>query len=164
MFAMASKASSQQTHWLQNFGPSTQSILVSVLAALILFIFRAQFHREVLVLVAEMTVYASLPIVLLRWSTGSTDTSVEILTSNKWKRSLTTTAFAFAGLPLIAQIGLRPLGFGDPFEIISLAMLLNAAWFLAVHSRFAQFERSPSVLASSPVLFLCFMIEKREIF
>ena len=148
-----------RTRALVGFGPVAEIGCLAVLASLVVLNFRAEFHRALPILWVETLIYFMVPVIGLIWVTQRYATTPEILQNRRWIWGIQTAAFVFAMLPILGQFLMRPFGIGDAYEVVALACLLNACWFLAVFSRFGSFDRTAFVFACALVLFVCFMTQ-----
>ncbi|MCH2183419.1 MAG: transglutaminase-like domain-containing protein [Mariniblastus sp.] len=139
--------------------PKMESVILAVLAALVVLHFRWDMHRSMLFFCVESLIYLLLPIaffVFLRRHFATTDDS---LADRKWQVVIQAGCILFALLPIAAQVFSRQFGFGDPFEVVALVMMLNATWYLAIFSTVTSFGRVAFITGSCLVLFVCFMTQ-----
>ena len=111
--------------------PSTESILLALLAGFVVLNFRAEFYPSLIVLAIETAVYFGAPILLMVWLQKRFSDS-EFLSQRRWVLGLQAGAVVFAFVPFLTQTLLRNFGVGDAWEIVALSMVLNAAWYSAV--------------------------------
>ena len=161
---MARKLPAQTAHSLARVSPTIEAVTLAGLAVLVLYNFRADFHRSLWVLNIETAVYVAIPILALVWTARKFADRPGLLDSRKWSWGLQTAAVGFAFLPILTQLLLRLFGVGDSYEIVALAMLLNACWFLSVFSQFGKFGQAAFAIGLALVLFISLMTKNRTVY
>ena len=81
---MARKLPAQTGHSLARVSPTIEAVTLAGLAVLVLYNFRADFHRSLWVLNIETAVYVAIPILALVWTAGKFADRPGLLDSPKW--------------------------------------------------------------------------------
>ncbi|MCH2178566.1 MAG: transglutaminase-like domain-containing protein [Mariniblastus sp.] len=144
--------------------PTPESLLLAVLAGLVVFNFRWDMHGSLLILCAESFFYLSIPTLILFGLQRRLGPTPPFVRQRQWVIYIQIGAFLFALLPILIQYITRQFGFGDPFEVLALCIMMNATWYLAVFSKVQGFGRLAFILGSCLVLFVCFMTQSAQSF
>ncbi|MEE2826493.1 MAG: transglutaminase-like domain-containing protein [Planctomycetota bacterium] len=139
--------------------PKMESVLLAVLAGLVVLTFRWDMHRSLLFFCCESLTYLVMPIGFFFYLRQRFQSTGESLADRKWRVGVQMGCLLFALLPIGAQVFSRQFGFGDPFEVVALVMMLNATWYLAIFSTVTSFGRVAFITGSCLVLFVCFMTQ-----
>ena len=148
----------------QSTAYSPELLLLAALAGFVVFNFRWDMHRSVLLICIEFIVYFSTPLLFLTWIKRRLHGSVEFTKQNGWLVKIQLGAILFASFPVLMQFITRKFGYGDPFEILALCIMWNATWYLAVFSKIKGFDRVAFIMGTFLVLFVCFMTQNTQSF
>ncbi len=138
---------------LGNLPRSTQ-IAIGILAFAVVQLFRPP-NTPMFLLSLECLFYLGAPILILAAFRSSQGTSHEIKRGNRTLR-FQLMGIAFTCSPLVVQIGLRAMNFGDAYEVVAIMAVLNLAWYCTILSKVANCQNVAFFLNSSVVLFVCF--------
>ena len=119
--------------------PPLESLVLAILAGLVVLSLRWDMHKSAFLIVAETAFYFSLPVVLMIWLQRRFGSDRKVFEQVRLVFAIQAGAVLFALLPILFQVVTRSFSYGDPFEVTSLTVLMNATWYLAVFSSVRRF-------------------------
>ena len=147
-----------------NLVPRVGVLIVSLLAMVIVQMFRKGHVESVALLVAEVAVFSILPWIVYGFLRYRFRTGSEWLFTKTIVFGFQSGAILVGLLVILWHVALRAFGYGDATEIVALVTVQSVSWYLAVFSKVPGFEKTSSILSGALVFFVCCMANEWKFF
>ena len=147
-----------------NLVPRVGVLIVSLLAMVIVQMFRKGHVESVALLVAEVAVFSILPWIVYGFLRYRFRTGSEWLFTKTIVFGFQSGAILVGLLVILWHVALRAFGCGDATEIVALVTVQSVSWYLAVFSKVPGFEKTSSILSGALVFFVCCMANEWKFF
>ena len=147
-----------------NLAPRTGVLVVSLLAMVIVQMFRAGHSESINALAVEVLIFSTFPWIAYVFLRRRFNTGSQWLFTKSVVFGFQSGAILLGLLVILWNVATRQFGYGTATEIIALVTVQNVGWYLAVFSRVPGFEKTSSILSGALVFFVCCMANDWKIF